>query len=63
MFGWLRNFALYIIVMGALNRAAQRVLKKDYMKEYVKDETVLEKFDQAQGVAAILVLLLRDQTH
>tara|TARA_A100000164_G_C21592131_1_gene623401 strand:- start:451 stop:642 length:192 start_codon:yes stop_codon:yes gene_type:complete len=63
MFGWLRNFALYIIVMGALNRAAHRVLKTDYMKEYVKDEMVLERFDQAQGIAAILVLLLRDQTH
>lgn len=63
MFGWLRNLAIYILVINALNTAVKSTTGDNYLAKWVNNKDVEKKFDQAQGVAALLVILLRDQSH
>ena len=63
MFGWLRNLAIYILVINALNTAIKSTTGDNYLAKWVNNKDVEKKFDQAQGVAGLLVILLRDQSH
>ena len=63
MFGWLRNLAIYILVINALNTAAKSTTGDDYLAKWLNNKEVEKRFDQIQGVAALLVILLRDQSH
>ena len=63
MFGWLRNLAIYILVINALNTAAKSTTGDDYLAKWLNNKEVEKRFDQVQGVAALLVILLRDQSH
>ena len=63
MFGWLRNLAIYILVVNALNTAVKSTTGDNYLAKWVNNKEVEKRFNQAQGVAALLVILLRDQSH
>ena len=63
MFGWLRNLAIYILVINALNTSVKSTTGDDYLAKWLNNKDVEKRFDQAQGVAALLVILLRDQSH
>tara|TARA_A100000164_G_C21196520_1_gene447504 strand:+ start:101 stop:292 length:192 start_codon:yes stop_codon:yes gene_type:complete len=63
MFGWLRNLAIYILVVNALNTAVKSTTGDNYLAKWVNNKKVEKRFNQAQGVAALLVILLRDQSH
>ena len=63
MFGWLRNLAIYILVINALNTAVKSTTGDNYLAKWLNNKDVEKRFDQVQGVAALLVILLRDQSH
>ena len=63
MFGWLRNLAIYILVINALNTAVKGTTGDNYLAKWLNNKDVEKRFDQARGVAALLVILLRDQSH
>jgi hypothetical protein len=63
MFGWLRNLAIYILVINALNGAVKSTTGDNYLSKWINNKDVEKRFSQMQGVAAVLVILLRNQSH